>query len=178
MWRRVATPNMAAPRTAIRVAPNMATHLPAKDQAAMMLSARVADCNAAFANLCGASESDELKGTRYVSLVGTTSATLIERALRFVHSGYCVNGVHNDRWTIAMARTNDPNSATAQFFINTKMNSSLDAKGKTPGYAVFGIVTDGQHVVKAIEKAPTMTLGQFGDVPVEAIIIEKVVIQP
>ncbi|HEB28319.1 MAG TPA: peptidyl-prolyl cis-trans isomerase [Porticoccus sp.] len=87
------------------------------------------------------------------------------------------NGLHNDRWTIAMARTNDPDSATAQFFINTKMNSSLDAKGKTPGYAVFGIVIDGQHVVKAIEKSPTMTLGQYGDVPVETIFIEKVLIQ-
>jgi cyclophilin family peptidyl-prolyl cis-trans isomerase len=87
------------------------------------------------------------------------------------------NGVHNDRWTIAMARTSDPDSATAQFFINTKMNSSLDAKGKNPGYAVFGIVTDGKHIVKAIEKSATMTLGQYGDVPVEAIFIEKVDIQ-
>lgn len=75
--------------------PPVPTHVPAKDQAAMMLSAHVADCNVAFANLCGASESDDLKGARYVSLVGTTSETLIERALRFVHSGYCVNGVRN-----------------------------------------------------------------------------------
>ena len=75
--------------------PPVPTHLPAKDQAAMMLSARVADCNTAFAELCDVSEPDELKGSRYLSLVGTTSATMVERALRFVHSGYCVNGVHN-----------------------------------------------------------------------------------
>ncbi|ARN75023.1 peptidylprolyl isomerase [Oceanicoccus sagamiensis] len=84
------------------------------------------------------------------------------------------NGLHNDRWTLAMARTNDPDSATSQFFINTKMNSSLDKKGKTPGYAVFAIVTDGQYVVKSIEKTPTMTLGSYADVPVEPVYIERV----
>ncbi len=84
------------------------------------------------------------------------------------------NGLHNDRWTLSMARTNDPDSATSQFFINTKMNSSLDKKGKTPGYAVFAIVTDGQYVVKAIEKTPTMTLGGYADVPVDAVFIERV----
>ena len=84
------------------------------------------------------------------------------------------NGLHNDRWTLSMARTHDPDSATSQFFINTKMNSNLDSKGKQPGYAVFAIVTDGQYVVKSIEKTPTMTLGRYADVPVEAVIIERV----
>ena len=84
------------------------------------------------------------------------------------------NGLHNDRWTLSMARTNDPDSATSQFFINTKMNSSLDSKGKQAGYAVFAIVTDGQYVVKSIEKTPTMKLGRMADVPVEAVIIERV----
>ncbi|MDG1773065.1 MAG: peptidylprolyl isomerase [Oceanicoccus sp.] len=84
------------------------------------------------------------------------------------------NGLYNDRWTLSMARTNDPDSATSQFFINTKMNSSLDKKGRTPGYAVFAIVTDGQYVVKAIEKTPTMRLGNYADVPVEAVLIERV----
>ena len=88
------------------------------------------------------------------------------------------NGLYNDRWTIAMARTNEPDSATSQFFINTKINSFLDAKGKRqPGYAVFGLVTDGQHVVKAIEKTPTGRVGPFNDVPAEPIIIERVDIQ-
>ncbi|MCP4170727.1 MAG: PAS domain S-box protein [Fuerstiella sp.] len=75
--------------------PPVPTHLPVQDQAAMMLSARVADCNTAFADLCGADGPEQLRGSRYVSLVGTTSATLIERAQRFVRSGYCVNSVHN-----------------------------------------------------------------------------------
>ena len=87
------------------------------------------------------------------------------------------NGLYNERWTIAMARTNDPNSATSQFFINTKMNTNLDAGRGQPGYAVFGIVTDGQYVVQAIEKTPTATRGRHGDVPVEPIIIERVEVQ-
>lgn len=87
------------------------------------------------------------------------------------------NGLHNDRWTIAMARTDDPDSATAQFFINVKMNSRLDAGRGKPGYAVFGIVTDGFYVVKAIEKTATMTFNGYDDVPVEPIMIESVTIQ-
>jgi peptidyl-prolyl cis-trans isomerase A (cyclophilin A) len=88
------------------------------------------------------------------------------------------NGLYNNRWTIAMARTNDPDSATAQFFINVNMNTSLDATNGNPGYAVFGKVIDGQFVIKAIEKVETQSkLGQ-NNVPIEPIIIEKVVIKP
>lgn len=87
------------------------------------------------------------------------------------------NGLHNDRWTIAMARTSDPDSATAQFFINVKMNSNLDAGAGNPGYAVFGKVTDGQYVVKAIEKVEVQNLARFGNVPVEPVVIEQVVIE-
>jgi cyclophilin family peptidyl-prolyl cis-trans isomerase len=87
------------------------------------------------------------------------------------------NGLHNDNWTIAMARTNDPDSATSQFFINTKMNTNLDAGLGNPGYAVFGMVIDGQHVVKAIEKTAVATVGMYQNVPVEPIIIERVEIQ-
>ncbi|WP_101760554.1 peptidylprolyl isomerase [Oceanicoccus sp. KOV_DT_Chl] len=87
------------------------------------------------------------------------------------------NGLHNDRWTIAMARTNDPDSASSQFFINTKMNSSLDARGQNAGYAVFGMVIDGQHVVKAIEKTPTAKIGMYSDVPVEPVIIQSVTVK-
>lgn len=87
------------------------------------------------------------------------------------------NGLHNDRYTIAMARTNEPDSATSQFFINTKINSPLDAQGGNPGYAVFGIVTDGQYVVKAIEKVATHRLGPYDDVPIEPVIIERVEIK-
>lgn len=86
------------------------------------------------------------------------------------------NGLHNDRWTIAMARTNDPDSATAQFFINVKMNTSLDAGAGNAGYAVFGKVIDGQFVVKAIEKTEVQDLARFANVPVKPIIIEQVII--
>ena len=87
------------------------------------------------------------------------------------------NGLHNDRWTIAMARTEDPDSATAQFFINVRMNTKLDAGQGKVGYAVFGIVTKGFHVVKAIEKAATMSFNGYDNVPVEPITIESVTIQ-
>ena len=84
------------------------------------------------------------------------------------------NGLHNDRWTLAMARTNDPDSATAQFYINVSMNANLDSKNGNPGYAVFGMVIDGQHVVKAIEKSVTQIKNGYADVPVTPIIIESV----
>lgn len=87
------------------------------------------------------------------------------------------NGLHNDRWTLAMARTNDPDSASAQFFINVKTNSKLDAGAGKAGYAVFGMVTDGFDVVKAIEKSATMSMAEFANLPVEPAIIERIDIQ-
>ncbi len=84
------------------------------------------------------------------------------------------NGVHNDRWTVAMARTNDPNSASSQFFINTVVNSYLDAQGGKPGYAVFAKVIDGQEVVKTISKIPTQNVGANQNVPLTPIIITSV----
>lgn len=87
------------------------------------------------------------------------------------------NGLHNNRWTIAMARTNNPDSATAQFFINVSMNSSLDAMGGNPGYAVFGKVIDGQFVIKAIEKVETQSQLGHDNVPIEPITIQKVEIK-
>ncbi|MCE9620226.1 MAG: peptidylprolyl isomerase [Planctomycetes bacterium] len=65
------------------------------------------------------------------------------------------NGLSNSKFSIAMARTNDPNSATSQFYINTVDNPALNSKSGRPGYAVFGQVIDGQDVVKAIEVVPT-----------------------
>jgi cyclophilin family peptidyl-prolyl cis-trans isomerase len=88
------------------------------------------------------------------------------------------NGLKNDRGTIAMARTSDPSSATAQFFINHKDNAFLNHKSKNPrgwGYAVFGKVTDGMDVVDAIATAPTGAGGPFPkDVPQEMVIIEQI----
>jgi peptidyl-prolyl cis-trans isomerase B (cyclophilin B) len=84
------------------------------------------------------------------------------------------NGLRNSRGTVALARTNDPHSATSQFFINTVDNAPLDHMDKTPrgwGYTVFGKVVDGMDVVDAIAKAPTGTVGPFRDVPSEKVII-------
>lgn len=84
------------------------------------------------------------------------------------------NGLTNDCYTIAMARTNDPHSATAQFFINVKDNDFLNYSGPNNwGYCVFGKVTDGTDVVDAIRKVRTGSKGFHGDVPVEDVIIEK-----
>lgn len=89
------------------------------------------------------------------------------------------NGLKNKKYTIAMARTSDPHSASAQFFINTKDNSFLDFKAQTPdgwGYAVFGKVIKGQDVVDSIEKVATGRKGPYDDVPVEPVVINKAVI--
>jgi peptidyl-prolyl cis-trans isomerase B (cyclophilin B) len=86
------------------------------------------------------------------------------------------NGLRNERGTIAMARTGDPNSATAQFFINTADNRSLNHTGKDQqgwGYAVFGKVVEGMQVVDAIEKVETGGRGPFQNVPREPVVIQK-----
>jgi cyclophilin family peptidyl-prolyl cis-trans isomerase len=81
------------------------------------------------------------------------------------------NGLKNVKYSIAMARTNVPDSATSQFFINTKDNSFLnkDQSGDGVGYAVFGMVTDGLDVVDKIGKVATSNRAGHGDVPVETI---------
>jgi peptidyl-prolyl cis-trans isomerase B (cyclophilin B) len=85
------------------------------------------------------------------------------------------NGLKNAVYTLAMARTSDPHSASAQFFINVKNNSFLDYPGQDGwGYAVFGRVTEGTEVVDKIGKVKTGRSGMFADVPVEAVVIEKV----
>ncbi|XXK23487.1 peptidylprolyl isomerase [Arenicellales bacterium nBUS_48] len=89
------------------------------------------------------------------------------------------NGLKNVTGSICMARTNDPHSATSQFFINLKDNQFLDHTEKSPqgwGYAVFGQVTDGMDVVEAIAAVQTGNAGFHQDVPVEDIVVEKVTI--
>jgi peptidyl-prolyl cis-trans isomerase B (cyclophilin B) len=84
------------------------------------------------------------------------------------------NGLKNDRGTLAMARTQDPNSATAQFFINSVDNGFLNFKEKTPqgwGYAVFGKVVKGMEVVDEISKVKTGAKGMHRDVPVDTVTI-------
>lgn len=87
------------------------------------------------------------------------------------------NGLANDVGTIAMARTPDPQSASAQFFINVKDNDFLNFRSKTPqgwGYCVFGKVVEGMDVVNAIKSVPTGTVGYFQDVPKEPVVINSV----
>jgi cyclophilin family peptidyl-prolyl cis-trans isomerase len=84
------------------------------------------------------------------------------------------NGLKNDRGTIAMARTNNPDSATSQFFINHKNNDFLNyVENKNPGYAVFGSVIEGMDVVDAIAAVKTTTQKGMGDVPVEPVVIKS-----
>lgn len=86
------------------------------------------------------------------------------------------NGLSNTRGTIAMARTRDPDSATAQFFINSVDNLSLDGAPGRPGYTVFGKVTAGLEVVDQISATPTTSAGAFRDVPKSPILINSVTI--
>jgi cyclophilin family peptidyl-prolyl cis-trans isomerase len=86
------------------------------------------------------------------------------------------NGLKNEAGTLAMARTGDPHSATAQFFINAKDNAFLNFRSKDPdgwGYCVFGKVVSGMNVVSAIENEPTGNKGMFQDVPLTPVVITK-----
>lgn len=89
------------------------------------------------------------------------------------------NGLKNDRYTLAMARTNDPHSATAQFFINATDNEFLNFKSESGsgwGYAVFGKVVDGTDVVDKIEQVKTGRSGFHNDVPLEDVVIRRAVV--
>jgi peptidyl-prolyl cis-trans isomerase B (cyclophilin B) len=89
------------------------------------------------------------------------------------------NGLRNNKYTLAMARTNVPDSATAQFFINVTDNNFLNHASKTPqgwGYAVFGKVVAGTEIVDQIEKVKTGNKAGHNDVPVEPVVIERAVV--
>ncbi|MFH9089441.1 peptidylprolyl isomerase [Streptomyces sp. NPDC017673] len=86
------------------------------------------------------------------------------------------NGLKNDNYTVAMARTNDPHSATAQFFINVSDNAFLNYSAKSPtgwGYAVFGKVTEGRDVVDSVKAVKTGSRRGHQDVPTESVVIES-----
>jgi peptidyl-prolyl cis-trans isomerase B (cyclophilin B) len=90
------------------------------------------------------------------------------------------NGLKNDLGTIAMARTPDPHSATAQFFINAKDNGFLNYTSATPqgwGYCVFGKVVEGIDIVQAIEKVATTSRAGHQDVPQDDVVIESVTVE-
>ena len=99
-----------------------------------------------------------------------------EKATRAPIENEAANGLKNNKYTIAMARTSAPHSASSQFFINVVDNDFLNHTAPNPqgwGYAVFGKVTAGQNVVDEIARVPTSTHGFYGDVPVDDLVIEK-----
>jgi cyclophilin family peptidyl-prolyl cis-trans isomerase len=107
---------------------------------------------------------------------GGFDASFSQKAVHAPIKNEANNGLSNNRGTIAMARTPDPDSATAQFFINYKDNSFLNHTSPTPngwGYAVFGEVIEGMDVVDAMAKQPTGNRGPHQDVPKTDIVIEK-----
>lgn len=105
---------------------------------------------------------------------GGMDANMKEKSTNAPIKNEADNGLKNEVGTIAMARTSDPNSATAQFFINVKDNSFLNYTSPTPqgwGYAVFGKVTEGMDVVNKIKGVPTGKYGFHSDVPTTPVVI-------
>ena len=109
---------------------------------------------------------------------GGFTQTFVQKSVRAPVPNEAFNGLKNDRGTVAMARTGDPHSATAQFFINTVNNDPLNFRDKSTqgwGYAVFGKVISGMDVVDRIQNTPTGDGGPFGtDVPQPLVVINKI----
>lgn len=104
---------------------------------------------------------------------GGMDASMKEKPTRAPIKNEAANKLRNDRGTIAMARTNEPNSATSQFFINVKNNAALDYGVGGAGYAVFGRVIEGMDVVDRIVAASTSSKGPHQNVPVTPIVIRR-----
>lgn len=109
---------------------------------------------------------------------GGFNADMQQKAVRDPIVNESNNGLSNARGTIAMARTQAPDSATAQFYINLVDNPNLDYRNGRAGYAVFGRVVDGMEVVDQMAKVATGNRGRFQDVPVEPVLIHSVRIEP
>jgi peptidyl-prolyl cis-trans isomerase A (cyclophilin A)/peptidyl-prolyl cis-trans isomerase B (cyclophilin B) len=105
---------------------------------------------------------------------GGFTSDMVKKETRAPITNEADNGLTNDKYTLAMARTPVVDSATSQFFINTADNTFLNHGGRDFGYAVFGKVISGQKVVDAIEAVPTGNKNGFSDVPVEPVVIEKI----
>ncbi len=113
---------------------------------------------------------------------GGMTADMKEKSTKSPIENEAENGLKNDAYAVAMARTPDPHSATAQFFISVKNNDFLNHTGKNPqgwGYAVFGKVAKGHGVVNKIKAVPTGRNGMHDDVPKEPVVIIKAeVVEP
>jgi peptidyl-prolyl cis-trans isomerase B (cyclophilin B) len=135
------------------------------------------------ANFLAYVEADHYDGTIFHRVIdgfmiqgGGMSAGMKEKGTNAPIENEAANGLKNDRGTIAMARTSDPHSATAQFFINVKDNDFLNhtaPSGQGWGYCVFGHVVEGMDVVDKIKGVKTGNKGYHQDVPVEDVVIEK-----
>ena len=99
---------------------------------------------------------------------------LKEKKTRATIKNEAGNGLSNEKGTLAMARTNNPDSASAQFFINVKDNKFLDRSASSAGYAVFGKVVEGMDVVDKIRKVETTSRGGHDDVPTQDVLIRTV----
>ena len=108
---------------------------------------------------------------------GGMDAQMAEKQTRAPIKNESYNGLNNLRGTLAMARTNDPNSASSQFFINTVDNDFLNKSAMNAGYAVFGKVIKGMDVVDKIEKVPTVNRGVHQNVPQSLVLIQSVKIK-
>lgn len=108
---------------------------------------------------------------------GGMDSRMIEKKTKAPIRNEANNGLKNTVGTLAMARTNDPHSASSQFFINVANNDFLNRSGSNPGYAVFGKVINGMDVVNKITKVPTGNLGMHQDVPKNPIKILSVTIK-
>jgi cyclophilin family peptidyl-prolyl cis-trans isomerase len=105
---------------------------------------------------------------------GGFTANMQRKATQPAIANEAANGLKNDKGTVAMARTNDPDSATSQFFINHKDNEFLNCTGPgNPGYAVFGKVVQGMDVVDKIAAVKTTRTGPYSDVPAEPVVIKS-----
>ncbi|HKI04965.1 MAG TPA: peptidylprolyl isomerase [Thermoanaerobaculia bacterium] len=116
----------------------------------------------------------------FMAQAGGFTPDMKEKTTRAPIQNEADNGLTNDRGTLAMARTSDPNSASAQFFVNVANNAALNFRNKTVqgwGYAVFGKVVEGMEVVDSIVAVRTTSKGPYDDVPVEPIVIRKATVQ-
>jgi cyclophilin family peptidyl-prolyl cis-trans isomerase len=135
------------------------------------------------ANFLGYVDSGFYKGTVFHRVIpnfmiqgGGFTTDMVEKKTGEPIVNESKNRLHNTRGTLAMARTNDPDSATSQFFINQRSNLRLDWTPGSEGYTVFGEVIQGMDIVDFIATAPTGNAGGMGDVPKQPIIIEDVVL--
>jgi cyclophilin family peptidyl-prolyl cis-trans isomerase len=107
---------------------------------------------------------------------GGMTADMNQKKTRAPIKNEASNGLKNRRGTLSMARTNDPHSATSQFFVNLKDNAFLDPGPGNPGYAVFAYVSEGMSVVDKIAAVPTGSRGFHDDVPLEPVVVHAVTV--